>query len=337
MAPTFWMLLLNQENALPDLKDYAREDCRLAKLLDKINVEEEELFDSEIEWIWFNSTDEKVNITERAPGAELHVKFAEVDTFKMLLRDFLNDSAKEAMSHIRMGLKHSLGEKSYLTEYINWHDAMVLTETPKAKTHDIALFKEATEYVNCAAADNMPEWFWSIFEQFNYEDKKAYLNFVSGRSRTAYVPARASQQKHKPLRCKDDHELTLCIGTPTVYSEGSTRCDICHTTQLDRDENTPRSAFLRCAYCKYDTCGFCNPVQAQGYEELLFSPYRNLKHTYFKNHVITVDASKSEGAEITSNPEEFELILAPSYESQDAFKDALMAALSKAHISSRYI
>ena len=53
--------------------------------------------------------------------------------------------------------------------------------------------------------------------------------------------------------------------------------------------------------------------------------------------MITVDASKSEGAEITSNPEEFELILAPSYESQDAFKDALMAALSKAHISSRYI
>lgn len=163
------------------------------------------------------------------------------------------------MSHIRMGFKHTLGEKSYLTEYINWHDAMVLSEPSKFKTHDMEYFKEITEYVNCAAADNMPEWFWSTFEKFNYEDKKAYLNFVSGRSRTRYVLGELS---------------------------------------ADNDD---------------------------------------VKHKYFKSHKITVDASKAEGAEINSKPEEFELILAPSYESQEAFKDALMAALTKARISSRTI
>ena len=71
---------------------------------------------------------------------------------------------------------------------------MVLTETKALKQYDIELMKEKTIYINCQKEDTQIENFWKIFTALNYEDKKAYFNFVSGKSRMADVARRFTQE-----------------------------------------------------------------------------------------------------------------------------------------------
>ena len=73
-----------------------------------------------------------------------------------------------------------------MRQYLNWHDLMVLAETDKYKDYEgegITLFKEMTIYMNCQADDEWVKKFWDIYTALSYEDKKIYLNFVSGKSR----------------------------------------------------------------------------------------------------------------------------------------------------------
>ena len=32
------------------------------------------------------------------------------------------------MMYVKMGLKHTLGENSYMTGFLNWHDMMIISE-----------------------------------------------------------------------------------------------------------------------------------------------------------------------------------------------------------------
>ena len=79
-----------------------------------------------------------------------------------------------------------------MRHYMNWHDLMVLTETNKFKEYDETLetFKEKTVYINCQADDEMIKKFWEVYTALNYENKKGYLNLVSGTSRIGDVKHR---------------------------------------------------------------------------------------------------------------------------------------------------
>lgn len=96
------------------------------------------------------------------------------------------------MKYLKRGIKQSLGEYDYMRKYLNWHDIMVLAETDKFKSYDqnIDMFKEKTNYINCQADDQIATWFWEIYTSLNYEDKKGYLNLVSGKSRIGDVKHR---------------------------------------------------------------------------------------------------------------------------------------------------
>lgn len=95
---------------------------------------------------------------------------------------------------MKRGIQQSLGDFNYLRQYLNWHDIMVLIESNKLKHYDsesgIELFKEKTAYIDCKKSDEVVVNFWKIFTDLNYEDKKGYLNFVSGKSRIADVAHR---------------------------------------------------------------------------------------------------------------------------------------------------
>jgi len=43
--------------------------------------------------------------------------------------------------------------------------------------------KENTIYMNCQVEDEQIKMFWQVYSGLNYEDKKGYLNLVSGKSR----------------------------------------------------------------------------------------------------------------------------------------------------------
>jgi hypothetical protein len=96
------------------------------------------------------------------------------------------------MKYLTRGIKQSLGEYDYMRGYLNWHDIMVLAETNKYKSYDqnIDMFKEKTIYMNCQAEDEIATRFWEVFTSLNYEDKKGYLNLVSGKSRIGDVKHR---------------------------------------------------------------------------------------------------------------------------------------------------
>lgn len=64
MAPTFWMLIQDNEN--PTLDDFAKEDARLQKRLNKFEACKElgsEWPEDEF-WDWIDSNDEKVIIND---------------------------------------------------------------------------------------------------------------------------------------------------------------------------------------------------------------------------------------------------------------------------------
>ena len=67
---------------------------------------------------------------------------------------------------------------------------MDLTETKSdvnmLKQYDgegIERLKENTIYMNCQSEDEQIKMFWQVYTALNYEDKKGYLNLVSGKSR----------------------------------------------------------------------------------------------------------------------------------------------------------
>lgn len=80
-----------------------------------------------------------------------------------------------------------------MRQYLNWHDLMECAETDKYKEYDgegVTRLKEKTIYMNCQADDEQNKKFWEIYTALNYEDKKLYLNFVSGKSRLGDKPHR---------------------------------------------------------------------------------------------------------------------------------------------------
>ena len=95
------------------------------------------------------------------------------------------------MHQVRVGIKTTLGDMSYLRSFLTWHDLMLFGEKDHEKKYDTdegkEMFKQNTDYENCSDEDDLVKWFWNVFNAFNYEDKKAYMNFVSGKSRTMHA------------------------------------------------------------------------------------------------------------------------------------------------------
>lgn len=181
MAPTFWMLI--QDNESPTLDDFAKEDARLQKRLKKFEACKElgsEWPEDEF-WDWIDSNDERILINDgEQVTRENYPQFCEA-----LLGKLTEETAGQ-IKHVKRGVQKVLGDFNYLRQYLNWHDIMVLSETDKLKQYNnLELIKEKTIYINCQAEDEMIANFWKIFEKLNSEDKKAYFNFVSGKSRIA--------------------------------------------------------------------------------------------------------------------------------------------------------
>jgi len=94
------------------------------------------------------------------------------------------------MSYVRRGIKNTLGDISYLTKFLNWHDMMILAEKMNTKLYDdVAALKSKIKYVDCDDAGENKDhitMFWKIYEAFNYEDKKNLFRFWLGRSRIGW-------------------------------------------------------------------------------------------------------------------------------------------------------
>jgi len=75
-----------------------------------------------------------------------------------------------------------------MTEFLNWHDMMIISEMRNYKNYDVEYIKKKVTYVddcNVEAENKVHiEMFWKVYTEFNYEDKKALFNKWMGRSRT---------------------------------------------------------------------------------------------------------------------------------------------------------
>lgn len=141
-------------------------------------------------WEWTNCLDQTLPISKETEGKE--VTRENYEDFCAALREKLATECAEQMKHLRRGIKRALGDKDHMRQYLNWHDIMVLCETDKYKNFNelIDLFKSKTKYINCQAEDEIATWFWDIYQCLNYEDKKGYINLVSGKSRLGDVAHR---------------------------------------------------------------------------------------------------------------------------------------------------
>ena len=90
MAPTFWMLLNDEE---PTLEDYASEDARLQKRLEKFNLQDLAQWPNDEFWEWQDS-DDKVTALEKGEYIKKVTRENFAD-FKKTLLKMLNDEAKE--------------------------------------------------------------------------------------------------------------------------------------------------------------------------------------------------------------------------------------------------
>ena len=201
MAPTFWMLV--QDSELPTLEDFAKEDARLRKRLNKFEeAQKDGVWPDDEGFFWTTCDDKILPIDREQPQRPLSneakeeligiqpVNAENYQQFRDQLLDRLITENQEQMKHIKVGIKQSLGDFDYLRHYLNWHDLMDLTETKQDvnmyKQYDgdgIERLKENTIYMNCQAEDEQIKMFWTVYSALNYEDKKGYLNLVSGKSR----------------------------------------------------------------------------------------------------------------------------------------------------------
>jgi len=120
LAPTFWMLSKDEK---PTLKDYAKEDARLQKRLNKFAADD---FEEEF-WVWTDSADEVLPLIE--DGKDIAVTSENLADFQAALLDKLIGEGAEQTENMKKGIAHTLGDMDYLREYLNWHDVMVLAET----------------------------------------------------------------------------------------------------------------------------------------------------------------------------------------------------------------
>lgn len=85
---------------------------------------------------------------------------------------------------------NTLGDASYLTKFLNWHDMMTLTEKMHTKNYsDIDAVKKKVKYIDCEEEKENKDhitMFWKIYESFNYEDRKNLFIFWLGRSRIGW-------------------------------------------------------------------------------------------------------------------------------------------------------
>lgn len=112
------------------------------------------------------------------------------------------------MKFVRKGLKNTLGEITYLTKFLNWHDMMVLTEKTYVKEYDnVEFLKEKIKYIDCEESGENKDhikMFWKIYESLNYEDKKNLFRFWLGRSRIGWK----LHDKHtEEFRIRLQHDL----------------------------------------------------------------------------------------------------------------------------------
>jgi hypothetical protein len=135
LAPTFWML---SKDDRPTLKDYAKEDARLQKRLNKFAAGN---FDGE-RWVWTNSADDVLDLVQ--DGHDVEVNSENLADFQATLLDQLISEGAEHMENMKRGIAHTLGDMDYLRQFGNWHDIMVLAETGKLKDFDnnLDLLKE---------------------------------------------------------------------------------------------------------------------------------------------------------------------------------------------------
>ena len=126
------------------------------------------------------------------------------------------------MHHVRVGIKTTLGDMSYLRSFLTWHDLMLLAEKDHQKKYDTdegkEMFKKNTDYENCSDEDDLVKWFWNVFNAFNYEDKKAYMNFVSGKSRCMHVLEKARFfKRHRIVKKSDKPEGDVPTSKPSDF------------------------------------------------------------------------------------------------------------------------
>ena len=121
-APTFWMLAKGDR---PTLGDFAREDARLAKRLQKLSADET-YFEDEF-WTWINSADEEHPLIDG--GMDEPILQSNLEEFKEALLQKLIEESSVQMSHIKKGICTTLGDAAYLLDFINWHDMMDIVQS----------------------------------------------------------------------------------------------------------------------------------------------------------------------------------------------------------------
>lgn len=176
MAPTFYMLAKGDR---PTLEDFAREDKRLQKRLEKFADENQINWPDDEVWCWIDSVDSIQPICEG--GLDKDVTRENYQDFREALLDKLCNESAEQMKFYKKGVAHILGDMHYMLKYLNWHDMMMQAETDKWKKYDAyELIQTCTE---SDAENEQVKRFWNVYKALNHEDKKLFWQFVTGGTR----------------------------------------------------------------------------------------------------------------------------------------------------------
>ena len=84
---------------------------------------------------------------------------------------------------------------------------------------DIELLRSATEYEGYSESDNVVKWFWEILTEYSLEERKAYLQFVWGRTR---LPLTRDQFSKRMKITK----LSKCVFRPFRVADFSVQVSI---------------------------------------------------------------------------------------------------------------
>ena len=149
-----------------------------------------------------------------------------------------------AISNIRQGLSSQLPPA--VLSLLTWRE---LEEMVCGRPDlDVSSLKSITTYSGYSPLDQQMQWLWEILEEFNVDERKSFLKFISGRSR---LPTKASKNVEFKVQLlfKDapDHYLPVAhtcffsIDIPRYSTKDVMRdkllYSIYHCIAIDADEN----------------------------------------------------------------------------------------------------
>lgn len=176
-APTFWKLTFEDASEHPTLADFAREDLLLAQRLARLDqAEMTGEWPAEEPW---SHTDAQ-GVVHQLPNRPMlgTISLEDYADFKQALLGFLIAQTELQMQAVREGIKSIFGAMDYMRRFLDWADVKELCMGEVNR--DFEQIKAKTK--RSGGTDEYAEKFWKALQRLSPEYKRAFLNFVWGRS-----------------------------------------------------------------------------------------------------------------------------------------------------------